>query len=80
MQKYRKIQKDTQSFQHLCGVGGGGVRDADVKAYFDFKSNVCCVSGSSEQHGGGATMNMNVNLVTPDKVSASARRRYETQV
>uniref|UniRef100_A0A8B9RNL8 non-specific serine/threonine protein kinase n=1 Tax=Astyanax mexicanus TaxID=7994 RepID=A0A8B9RNL8_ASTMX len=36
--------------------------------------------GSSEQHGGSAAMSMNVNLVTPDKVSASTRRRYETQV
>lgn len=25
-------------------------------------------------------MNMNVNVISPDKVSASARRRYETQV
>lgn len=43
-------------------------------------NKVCAVSGSSEQHGGSATINMNVNLVTPDKVSASTRRRYETQV
>ncbi|KAI5102181.1 eIF-2-alpha kinase GCN2, partial [Silurus meridionalis] len=44
------------------------------------KGSLLLNSGSSEQHGGGATMNMNVNLVTPDKVSASTRRRYETQI
>ncbi|KAF4083863.1 hypothetical protein AMELA_G00122190 [Ameiurus melas] len=44
------------------------------------KGSLLLNSGSSEQHGGGAAMNMNVNLVTPDKVSASARRRYETQI
>uniref|UniRef100_A0A673CBT0 eIF-2-alpha kinase GCN2 n=1 Tax=Sphaeramia orbicularis TaxID=375764 RepID=A0A673CBT0_9TELE len=27
-----------------------------------------------------STMNMNVNVISPEKVSASARRRYETQV
>lgn len=44
------------------------------------KGSLLLNSGSSEQHGGGAAMNMNVNLVTPDKVSASTRRRYETQI
>ncbi|XP_058254672.1 eIF-2-alpha kinase GCN2 isoform X2 [Hemibagrus wyckioides] len=44
------------------------------------KGSLLLNSGASEQHGGGAVINMNVNLVTPDKVSASARRRYETQI
>uniref|UniRef100_A0A8B9LSI3 non-specific serine/threonine protein kinase n=1 Tax=Astyanax mexicanus TaxID=7994 RepID=A0A8B9LSI3_ASTMX len=44
------------------------------------KGSLLVNSGSSEQHGGSAAMSMNVNLVTPDKVSASTRRRYETQV
>ncbi|TSO67491.1 eIF-2-alpha kinase GCN2 [Bagarius yarrelli] len=44
------------------------------------KGSLLLNSGSSEQHSGGAAMNMNVNLVTPDKVSASTRRRYETQI
>ncbi|KAI4902047.1 hypothetical protein NFI96_033100 [Prochilodus magdalenae] len=44
------------------------------------KGSLLVNSGSSEQHGGGTTMNMNVNLVTPEKVSASTRRRYETQI
>ncbi|XP_053488960.1 eIF-2-alpha kinase GCN2 isoform X2 [Ictalurus furcatus] len=44
------------------------------------KGSLLLNSGSLEQHGGGAAMNMNVNLVTPDKVSASTRRRYETQI
>ncbi|XP_077096596.1 eIF-2-alpha kinase GCN2-like isoform X1 [Siphateles boraxobius] len=35
-------------------------------------------SGVSESHGSNA--GMNVNLVTPEKVSASSRRRYETQI
>lgn len=37
-------------------------------------------TGSSEQHGSGSTTNMNVNVISPEKVSASARRRYETQI
>uniref|UniRef100_A0A3P8UA83 non-specific serine/threonine protein kinase n=2 Tax=Cynoglossus semilaevis TaxID=244447 RepID=A0A3P8UA83_CYNSE len=37
-------------------------------------------TGCSEQHGGSVTMNMNVNLISPDKLSANARRRYETQI
>uniref|UniRef100_A0A3Q0S793 non-specific serine/threonine protein kinase n=1 Tax=Amphilophus citrinellus TaxID=61819 RepID=A0A3Q0S793_AMPCI len=36
--------------------------------------------GSSEQHGSSSPINMNVNMISPEKVSASARRRYETQV
>ncbi|XP_027029524.2 eIF-2-alpha kinase GCN2 isoform X2 [Tachysurus fulvidraco] len=44
------------------------------------KGSLLLNSGLSEQHGGGAAMNMNVNLVTPEKVSASTRRRYETQI
>ncbi|XP_073683302.1 eIF-2-alpha kinase GCN2 isoform X1 [Garra rufa] len=34
-------------------------------------------SGVSESHGSNT---MNVNLVTPEKLSASSRRRYETQI
>lgn len=37
-------------------------------------------TGSSEQHGSSSTTNMNVNVISPEKVSASARRRYETQI
>eukprot|EP00064_Thunnus_orientalis_P004159 superscaffoldBa00000371_g4170 len=37
-------------------------------------------AGSSEQHGSSGTINMNVNVISMEKVSASARRRYETQV
>ncbi|XP_019940643.2 eIF-2-alpha kinase GCN2 [Paralichthys olivaceus] len=37
-------------------------------------------TGSSEQHGSSCTMNMNVNVISPEKVSSSARRRYETQI
>ncbi|KAL7861790.1 hypothetical protein SRHO_G00132310 [Serrasalmus rhombeus] len=44
------------------------------------KGSLLVNSGSSEQHGGSAAMGMNVNLVTPEKVSASTRRRYETQI
>lgn len=36
--------------------------------------------GSSEQHGSSSTTNMNVNVISPEKVSSSTRRRYETQV
>uniref|UniRef100_A0A3P9Q7R6 eIF-2-alpha kinase GCN2 n=1 Tax=Poecilia reticulata TaxID=8081 RepID=A0A3P9Q7R6_POERE len=35
-------------------------------------------TGSLEQHG--SSTNMNVNVISPEKVSASARRRYEAQV
>lgn len=37
-------------------------------------------SGLSESHGNNSTMSLNVNLISPDKISASARRRYETQI
>lgn len=37
-------------------------------------------SGLSESHGSNAGMSMNVNLVPPEKISASSRRRYETQI
>lgn len=36
--------------------------------------------GSSEQHGSSSTTNMNVNVISPEKVSGSTKRRYETQV
>ncbi|XP_068195813.1 eIF-2-alpha kinase GCN2 [Antennarius striatus] len=35
---------------------------------------------TSEQHGSSGSMNINVNVVSLEKVSASARRRYETQI
>ncbi|CAN9502229.1 unnamed protein product [Ophioblennius macclurei] len=37
-------------------------------------------TGSSEQHGSSSSTNVNVNVISPEKVSASARRRYETQI
>ncbi|XP_028293458.1 eIF-2-alpha kinase GCN2 [Gouania willdenowi] len=37
-------------------------------------------TGSSEQHGSSSTTNMNVNIIGPEKLSASTRRRYETQI
>uniref|UniRef100_A0A1A8GP91 non-specific serine/threonine protein kinase n=1 Tax=Nothobranchius korthausae TaxID=1143690 RepID=A0A1A8GP91_9TELE len=37
-------------------------------------------TGSLEQHGSSGTTNMNVYVIGPDKVSASTRRRYETQI
>ncbi|XP_061898001.1 eIF-2-alpha kinase GCN2 isoform X1 [Entelurus aequoreus] len=37
-------------------------------------------TGSSEQHGSSCSMNMNVNVISLEKVSASARRRFETQI
>lgn len=42
------------------------------------KASLLGVSGLSESHGSNSTMN--VNLVSPDKISASSRRRYETQI
>uniref|UniRef100_A0A8C9V9M8 non-specific serine/threonine protein kinase n=1 Tax=Scleropages formosus TaxID=113540 RepID=A0A8C9V9M8_SCLFO len=42
------------------------------------KGSLLATSGSLEPHGSSAAMN--VNLITPEKVSASTRRRYETQV
>uniref|UniRef100_A0AAY5K5C3 eIF-2-alpha kinase GCN2 n=1 Tax=Esox lucius TaxID=8010 RepID=A0AAY5K5C3_ESOLU len=35
---------------------------------------------NSSGHGSNSSSNMNVNLIAPEKVSSSARRRYETQV
>ncbi|XP_037097500.1 eIF-2-alpha kinase GCN2 [Syngnathus acus] len=37
-------------------------------------------TGSSEQHGSSCSMNINVNVISLEKVSASARRRFETQI
>ncbi|XP_017268281.1 eIF-2-alpha kinase GCN2 [Kryptolebias marmoratus] len=37
-------------------------------------------TGSVEQHGSSSTTNMNVYVISPEKVSASTRRRYETQI
>ncbi|XP_061551348.1 eIF-2-alpha kinase GCN2 isoform X1 [Phycodurus eques] len=37
-------------------------------------------TGSSEQHGSNCSMNMNVNVISLEKVSASTRRRFETQI
>ncbi|XP_076017704.1 eIF-2-alpha kinase GCN2 [Genypterus blacodes] len=44
------------------------------------KGSLLNTTGSSEQHGSSGAMSMNVNVISPDKVSASARRRYETQI
>ncbi|XP_015229195.1 PREDICTED: eukaryotic translation initiation factor 2-alpha kinase 4 [Cyprinodon variegatus] len=37
-------------------------------------------TGSLEQHGSSSNTNMNVYVISPEKVSASTRRRYETQI
>ncbi|MFT7802001.1 eIF-2-alpha kinase GCN2 isoform X1 [Arapaima gigas] len=44
------------------------------------KGSLLATSGLLEPHGSSAAMNMNVNLITPEKVSASTRRRHETQI
>ncbi|KAG7510467.1 eIF-2-alpha kinase GCN2 [Solea senegalensis] len=44
------------------------------------KGSLLNTTGSSEQHGSSSTMNLNVNIISPEKVSSSAKRRYETQV
>ncbi|KAM8915910.1 eIF-2-alpha kinase GCN2 isoform 2-T2 [Spinachia spinachia] len=37
-------------------------------------------AGSSEQHGSSSATNINVYLISPEKVSSNARRRYEAQI
>ncbi|XP_030574291.1 eIF-2-alpha kinase GCN2 isoform X1 [Archocentrus centrarchus] len=44
------------------------------------KVSLLTSTGSSEQHVSSSPINMNVNMISPEKVSASARRRYETQI
>ncbi|KAF3844746.1 hypothetical protein F7725_007909 [Dissostichus mawsoni] len=44
------------------------------------KGSLLNTTGSSEQHGSSGPMNMNVNVISPDKVSSNIRRRYETQI
>ncbi|XP_045917839.1 eIF-2-alpha kinase GCN2 isoform X2 [Micropterus dolomieu] len=44
------------------------------------KGSLLNTTGSSEQHGSSSAINMNVNVISPEKVSSSARRRYETQI
>ncbi|KAF1374984.1 hypothetical protein PFLUV_G00234700 [Perca fluviatilis] len=42
------------------------------------KGSMLNTTGSSEQHGSNGSIN--VNVISPEKVSSSARRRYETQI
>ncbi|XP_030299750.1 eIF-2-alpha kinase GCN2 [Sparus aurata] len=44
------------------------------------KGSLLNTTGSSEQHGSSGSMNINVNIISPEKVSSSARRRYDTQI
>lgn len=44
------------------------------------KGSLLNTTGSSEQHGSSSAVNMNVNVISPEKVSASTRRRYEAQI
>ncbi|XP_061598878.1 eIF-2-alpha kinase GCN2 isoform X1 [Cololabis saira] len=44
------------------------------------KGSLLNSTGSSEQHGSGGTTSINVNVISPEKVSGSTRRRYETQI
>ncbi|XP_055013276.1 eIF-2-alpha kinase GCN2 isoform X2 [Boleophthalmus pectinirostris] len=44
------------------------------------KGSLLNTTGSSEQHCGSTSVNLNVNVISPEKVSASARRRYDTQI
>lgn len=44
------------------------------------KGSLLNTTGLSEQHGGNTNVNINVNVISPEKVSASARRRYDTQI
>ncbi|TNN87217.1 eIF-2-alpha kinase GCN2 [Liparis tanakae] len=44
------------------------------------KGSLLNTTGSSEQHGSSSTTNINVNVISPDKVPSSVRRRYETQI
>uniref|UniRef100_A0A3B3RDK5 non-specific serine/threonine protein kinase n=1 Tax=Paramormyrops kingsleyae TaxID=1676925 RepID=A0A3B3RDK5_9TELE len=44
------------------------------------KGSILATSGLSEPHGSNVPMTISVNLITPEKVSASTRRRHETQV
>ncbi|XP_072314052.1 eIF-2-alpha kinase GCN2 [Eucyclogobius newberryi] len=44
------------------------------------KGSLLNTTGLSEQHGSSTTVNMNVNVISPEKVSSSVKRRYETQI
>ncbi|XP_073339197.1 eIF-2-alpha kinase GCN2 [Pagrus major] len=44
------------------------------------KGSLLNTTGSSEQHGSSGNVTINVNVISPEKVSASARRRYDTQI
>lgn len=46
----------------------------------NLKGSQLNTSGSSEQHGSGSATNINVNVISPEKVSGSSRRRYESQI
>ncbi|XP_056867769.1 eIF-2-alpha kinase GCN2 isoform X1 [Takifugu flavidus] len=50
----------------------------DSMALQNPKGSLLSSSGSSEPHGSSSIVN--VNVISPEKVSASVRRRYETQI
>uniref|UniRef100_A0A665VKM8 non-specific serine/threonine protein kinase n=2 Tax=Echeneis naucrates TaxID=173247 RepID=A0A665VKM8_ECHNA len=72
IQKCRTKFFDERNFSLLSLLEGVIVTNWKCKFFFS--------PGSSEQHGSSSTVNMNVNVISPEKVSSSARRRYETQV
>uniref|UniRef100_A0A7N6FEW4 non-specific serine/threonine protein kinase n=1 Tax=Anabas testudineus TaxID=64144 RepID=A0A7N6FEW4_ANATE len=67
--KVKSFEKDRQSEKRIL--------ESDLVDHIIQK---CRTKFFEERNISSSTMNMNVNVISPEKVSASARRRYETQV
>ncbi|XP_031435954.1 eIF-2-alpha kinase GCN2 [Clupea harengus] len=93
--KVKSFEKDRQSEKRIleselvdhiiqkCRTKLSEERNRDVSDSVSLqnpKGSLQTSSGSSEQHGSNSGGNMNVNLVPPEKLSASTRRRYETTI
>ncbi|KAG5266200.1 hypothetical protein AALO_G00250890 [Alosa alosa] len=93
--KVKSFEKDRQSEKRIpeselvdhivqkCRTKFSEERNRDVSdgsSLQNPKGSLQTSSGSSEQHGSNSGGNMNVNLIPPEKLSASTRRRYETTI
>uniref|UniRef100_A0A3B5AXR9 non-specific serine/threonine protein kinase n=1 Tax=Stegastes partitus TaxID=144197 RepID=A0A3B5AXR9_9TELE len=67
--KVKSFEKDRQSEKRIL--------ESDLVDHIIQK---CRTKFFDERYISGSTTNMNVNVISPEKVSSSARRRYETQV
>uniref|UniRef100_A0A672HFN0 non-specific serine/threonine protein kinase n=1 Tax=Salarias fasciatus TaxID=181472 RepID=A0A672HFN0_SALFA len=80
--KVKSFEKDRQSEKRIPESDLVDHIIQKCRTKFSDERNISSLrsAGCSEQHGSSGSTNLNVNVISPEKVSASARRRYETQV